>query len=114
MTTSSPHEHTQGRECVLAEIAAESLRQVEQEGWSPEHDDEHWSGGLPAAAACYGLAGRSNGETANFIKQIWPWDWNWWKPTDRRRNLVKAAALIVAEIERLDRARTLLTPGEQP
>lgn len=28
---------------------------------------------------------------------------DWWKPKDRRRNLVKAGALIVAEIERLDR-----------
>jgi hypothetical protein len=36
--------------------------------------------------------------------QIWPWDRKWWKPTDRRRDLVKAAALILAEIERLDRA----------
>jgi hypothetical protein len=34
----------------------------------------------------------------------WPWDLKWWKPTTPRRDLVKAAALIVAEIERLDRA----------
>jgi hypothetical protein len=27
----------------------------------------------------------------------------WWKPKDRRRDLVRAAALIIAEIERLDR-----------
>lgn len=33
----------------------------------------------------------------------WPWNAEWWKPSDRRRNLVKAAALILAEIERLDR-----------
>ncbi|GAG33310.1 unnamed protein product, partial [marine sediment metagenome] len=35
--------------------------------------------------------------------EIWPWDPSWWKPTDERRNLEKAGALIVAELERLDR-----------
>lgn len=34
----------------------------------------------------------------------WPWDASWWKPNARRRNLVKAGALILAEIERIDRA----------
>ena len=33
-----------------------------------------------------------------------PMCWRRWKPTDRRRDLVKAGALILAEIERLDRA----------
>jgi hypothetical protein len=36
--------------------------------------------------------------------EIWPWDRKWWKPKDRRRDLVRAGALILAEIERLDRA----------
>jgi hypothetical protein len=35
---------------------------------------------------------------------IWPWSPDWWKPRDARRNLERAAALIIAEIERLDRA----------
>lgn len=35
---------------------------------------------------------------------VWPWDWAWWKPKNPRRDLVRAAALIIAEIERLDRA----------
>jgi len=30
----------------------------------------------------------------------------WFKPTDPRRDLVKAGALCIAEIERLDRALT--------
>jgi len=33
----------------------------------------------------------------------WPWNMVWWKPKNYRRDLVKAAALLVAEIERLDR-----------
>jgi len=35
---------------------------------------------------------------------VWTWERAWWKPTTRRRDLVKAGALILAEIERLDRA----------
>lgn len=32
-----------------------------------------------------------------------PWDEKWWKPKNPRRDLVKAGALILAEIERIDR-----------
>jgi hypothetical protein len=35
---------------------------------------------------------------------LWPWATAWWKPRDRRRNLVRAAALVLADIERIDRA----------
>ncbi len=34
----------------------------------------------------------------------WPWDRAQFHPTDARDNLVDAAAMIIAEIERLDRA----------
>lgn len=36
--------------------------------------------------------------------QYWPFNQEWWKPTTARHNLVKAGALIAAEIERIDRA----------
>jgi hypothetical protein len=39
-----------------------------------------------------------------FSPARWPWSQDWWKPTNPRRDLVKAGALIAAEIERLDRA----------
>lgn len=78
-------------------IAAERRRQVEAEGWTPEHDTKHWDGELALAAACYALpeAWRSD--------DIWPWHPGWWKPRpdDRVRELVKAGALIAAEIDRL-------------
>lgn len=76
------------------EILNERRRQIEVEGWTPEHDDEHEGGELAHAAACYARGSSSD----------WPWDMSWWKPgRDYRRRLVKAAALIIAEIERLDR-----------
>lgn len=88
----------------IEDIAAERQRQIAVEGWSADHDDTHSGGQLASAAAAYAL------HTSGVVKSHkgsapfgWPWDWRWWKPTTPRRDLVKAAALIVAEIERLDR-----------
>jgi hypothetical protein len=99
---------------VLREISFERVRQHSAEGWDEAHDDKHTNGELARAAACYcAVAGNDDG-TRNarlgldgrspWMPATWPWEWSWWKPTNRRRDLVKAAALIVAEIERLDRA----------
>jgi hypothetical protein len=36
----------------------------------------------------------------------WPWDMKWWKPSDDPiKNLVKAGALIAAEIDRLQNSK---------
>ena len=80
------------------DVLAERRRQIEVEGWTPEHDDEHSTQELAFAAACYATADEGDAPPA-----VWPWHLSWWKPTDRRHNLVKAGALILAEIERLDR-----------
>lgn len=89
----------------LEDVAAERKRQVEVEGWTPEHDDKHIDCQLATAAACYAVCGTE--KHLNDFKimgvHVWPWSRGWWKPTTYRRNLVKAAALIIAEIERLDR-----------
>ena len=91
------------------DIVAERVRQVVKEGWLPSHDDQHAFGELAKAAGCYAwIAGQSDKLRMIFDAPppTWPsnWDFSWWKPTDRRRDLVKAGALILAEIERLDRA----------
>lgn len=83
----------------IAAIAAERRRQVEAEGWTSEHDDQHEYGEMAAAAACYALS-----SDPDHLELWWPWISKWWKPTNRRRDLVKAGALIAAEIDRLDRA----------
>ena len=83
------------------DVLAERRRQIEAEGWTPEHDDEHSVGELAKAAACYALV--SAGFNPDAIITVWPWHRLWWKPSDKRRSLVKAGALILAEIERLDR-----------
>lgn len=99
----------------IDEIAAERRRQVEAEGWTPEHDDEHSAGEMATAAACYAYNAGSNDLNRRWNRgrppTPWPWAGEWWKPTDRRRDLIKAGALILAEIERLDRlSRTTEEP----
>lgn len=84
----------------IDEIAAERRRQIELEGWTLEHDDEHTDGSLAIAAVAY-----VDLDSTPNCPVTWPasWDLSWWKPKGRRRDLIRAAALIVAEIERLDR-----------
>lgn len=107
---SPPPEGVNGDLLALDEIAAERRRQVEVEGWTPDHDDEHWNGELSNAAACYaqrapyGVEGSTEQDRLPGPPEGWPWEGRWWKTADPRRMLIKAAALIVAEIERLDRA----------
>lgn len=92
-------------------IADERNRQIEHEKFSSVHDDAHRNGELVAAGVSYGLMA---GVQANIPKaewrdidlnppSTWPWDYDDWKPSDPIRNLVKAGALIAAEIDRLQR-----------
>ncbi|HFF2331446.1 TPA: hypothetical protein ACGBIB_004735 [Pseudomonas aeruginosa] len=97
------------------DVQAERRRQITAKGWTPEHDDEHADGQMAQAAGCYALHaggigtdwpdGRQNGAAL-----FWPWDKDSWKPTTPRRDLVKACALALAEIERLDRAGISQSP----
>ncbi|EOD8990263.1 hypothetical protein ACJ5XE_005769 [Pseudomonas aeruginosa] len=81
------------------DVQAERRRQITAEGWTPEHDDLYCAAELPRAAAAYILNGANDEAPA-----IWPFVAKWWKPRDARSNYVRASALILAEIERLDRA----------
>lgn len=89
------------------DVLAERQRQTEGEGWTPERDDAHSGVGLDVAAVCYATA-----HEGDPVPAAWPWGDSWWKPKDRRSNLVKAAALLLAKIERLDRAALAAKGGE--
>lgn len=95
----------------IERIAYERRRQVEREGWTPEHDDEHCFGELSGAACSYAeAASRQVGEDRPLAalrpNQLWRWSAEWWKPSeDPVRNLEKAGALIAAEIDRILRDR---------
>ena len=81
-------------------VIAERQRQQSAEGWTPEHDDQYSKSQLLWASSCYVL---NTIQPFNRIPLDWPWAPEWWKPTNPRRDLVKAGALILAEIERIDR-----------
>lgn len=86
------------------DVLTERARQVNVEGWTPEHDDEHDEGEMASAAAAY--AAHACGWNDGAVRDLWPPQWHlkWLKPTTPRGDLVKAGALILAEIERRDRA----------
>ncbi|HCE5830530.1 TPA: hypothetical protein ACG4MB_002853 [Pseudomonas aeruginosa] len=99
------------------DVQEERRRQITAEGWTPEHDDEHADGQMAQAAGCYALHAGGIGTDwpdglQNGAALFWPWDRDSWKPTTPRRDLVKACALALAEIERLDRAG--ITQSPQP
>lgn len=94
--TSGPMRHA------VNAVLAERLRQVTTEGWTPAHDDKHSSGDLSKAAGCYALFSEAFPDEGKPPPQ-WPWAREWWKPKDCRHDLVRAAALLIAEIERIDR-----------
>ena len=85
------------------DIVQERDRQIVKEQFNAFHDDHHGNGELAQAAACYAENSVDVDGPNNPVPAMWPWHDSWWKPSDRRRDLVKAGALIVAEIERLDR-----------
>lgn len=88
-------------------IAIERQRQIDVEGWTPEHDDEHNDGELGYAARSYleVASGYYDDTSEVSVPFLWPWNVSWWKPADNRvGNYVKAGALIAAEIDRLNRA----------
>ncbi|HBW8255856.1 TPA: hypothetical protein MFH99_005130 [Klebsiella pneumoniae] len=83
--------------CAIADVIAERQRQQSVKGFSTEQDDTYVGCQLAAAAICY--------IEPMEAMSYWPADWHddSFNPTNERRNLVKAAALIIAEIERIDR-----------
>ena len=91
-------------------IAEERQRQIEVEGWTKEHDVEHTNNALAFAAVCYTIPSEYRQYSycplrKERVPNFWPWDKEWWKPCpeDRIRELIKAGALIAAEIDRLQK-----------
>lgn len=108
-------------------ISMERERQVKVEGYTPEHDDAYTKaeGGayntcLADAAICYAFIAAADEDLRKFGRVNtnhpflfcpvhWPWHNEHWKPSqgdsnqDRIKELVKAGALIAAEIDRLQR-----------
>ncbi|MFM0165705.1 hypothetical protein PQR39_35415 [Paraburkholderia sediminicola] len=94
------------------DVLRERAEHVTREHFTPGHDDMHKDGVLANAAAAYALAAGdeltpSRRGAAGFFTQpsrVWPFGTQWWKPKNPRTAMVKAAALLIAEIEKIDRA----------
>lgn len=99
-------------------VYQERMRQLSAEGFTREHDDLWNEGELALAAAAYAISATpadaigDDDDLVDTMEAIWPWEDIWWKHTTPRRDLVKAGALILAEIERLDRAAAYAKAGE--
>lgn len=90
---------TDAARCVIAE----RTRQISAEGYTPEQDDGYNPGVLALHGGLYACHAYDN-LTKKRAPEGWQWDEKWWKPKDPRSNLVKAGALVLAEIERMDRS----------
>ena len=93
----------------ILDVVAERQRQQSVEGWTPEHDNAYQNSELADAAACYAIHAHNQGFST---PAHWPWSPDWWKQSGARCDLVKAGALILAEIERIDRAAGIGVKGE--
>lgn len=99
-------------------IAEERGRQIAEHGYTLEHDTDTYRekpGQLNMAAVCYTTMAASGDETRDILRDVtprfWPWDGQFWKPgsdnthDSRIKELVKAGALLAAEIDRLLREK---------
>ena len=92
----------------VQDVLAERQRQIDVEGFTIASDHaNNGEGDLAAAGSSYALsAACALDPRANALDEppyAWPWEEKWWKPTTPRRDLVKAAALMIAAIESIDR-----------
>ncbi|WP_439449807.1 hypothetical protein [Stenotrophomonas sp. ATs4] len=93
----------------VAAIADERQRQLQAEGFTREKDQQYRRGELAKAATAYVQLAAMDLETGtrdhiawHGPPAVWPWAREWWKPVDARRDLVRAGALIAAQIDLID------------
>lgn len=88
-------------------IAVERQRQIDEERFTPERDRDVYDGGeLAIAGACYAMEAAQqlspyDGLGHDTTPPDWPWDPAWWKPKNPLRDLMRAGALIAAELDRM-------------
>lgn len=91
-------------------VLSERRRQVVDEGFTAERDAMYDSGFLASASAAYALAAADKlhpfsqgdgGYERGSPPEMWPSDLTWWKPSTPQRDLEKAAALAIAELDLL-------------
>jgi hypothetical protein len=96
-------------------VAKERARQINDEGYKREHDDEHTDGSLADAAACYAVSSslyifkvrddNPHNMRIKLLDPVWPWNESYFKKDKhpRKKQLIISAALLMAEYDRLER-----------
>ncbi|WP_324022834.1 hypothetical protein RFF38_00260 [Pasteurella multocida] len=78
-------------------IASERQHQQSEKGFTLNSDTQYTNDELVRAAMCYMQAQSRHA----IMPGLWSWGKNYWNPKDRKQNLIRAGALIAAEIDRL-------------
>lgn len=83
-------------------ITEERQRQIQEKGFTAEHDMAHTSGDLARAAISYTAYALGDVHHSSGVPHSWPWSMGDWRPEGSQlSNLVKAGAFLAAEIDRL-------------
>lgn len=90
-------------------LCQERLDQVERHGFSAAHDDMHRDSAIAQGALAYLLAGmapdcRLPDTLAETAANIWPWGAHTFRPGATEECFIKAAAMLLAEVDRIHRA----------
>ncbi|GAM00738.1 hypothetical protein [Sphingomonas parapaucimobilis] len=97
----------------LRDIIGERIEQIDKHGHTPTADDRYETPAeLIGAATCYADTAHDQVDgppsyDPDLAPAEWPWSPQHWRCGDARRNLVKAAALLWAAIDNMDRAERL-------
>jgi len=76
-------------------ILKERERHITEEGYDAGHDNQYTKGELVQAALCYI---QRAGQRCP-VPSRWPWDPKFWKPKTKEEDLVRAGALLAAQID---------------
>lgn len=112
-------------------VAKERARQINDEGYKREHDDEHTDGSLADAAACYAANSEKIWQELKFFHKqfdygkggfdvkgkavpLWKWHESYFKKDKhpRKKQLIISAALLMAEYDRLEREEQKQPQGD--
>ncbi|MGF6440628.1 hypothetical protein [Paraburkholderia youngii] len=98
-------------------VVGERVRQITEEGRTPEADDQYRKGELAMASMGYlhAFVTREQSGKAAGAPAFWPWDAAWYKPRSGEDDLARAAALAIAQLQNYYRSAAQPKPmGEQP
>ena len=86
----------------VCDVLKERRHQIMEHNFDAKHDDLYEKNELTFGALSYLFAVVYDYEPAQ-VPVLWKWHKSWWKPRSKRENLVRAIALAIAELERIDR-----------